>query len=169
MGDPNQFFTLFFSASIQEQPLPPVPMLQPKEPIYEELCQDTLLSRRRFKSNIDLHEPHELSQPVMMRRKSAENEFTGGRQDFPMTVRVNFGVSSSTTGNGNTEEEEEFLKPISGGGSAGQLASGTAQVSISPTFYNQLFPTKVFCAAFLDLHFGLVIFLLKENWCKSCS
>ena len=105
-------------------------MLQPKEPIYEELCQDTLLSRRRFKSNIDLHEPQELAQPVMMRRKSAENEFTGGRQDFPMTVRVNFGVNSSNgaiTGSCNTEEEEEFLKPISGGGSVGHLAAGRPQ------------------------------------------
>ena len=49
-----------FPGSIQETPLPPVPMPQPKEPIYEELCQDTLLSRRRFKSNIDLHENQDL-------------------------------------------------------------------------------------------------------------
>jgi hypothetical protein len=48
------------TGSIQETPLPPVPMSHPKEPIYEELCQDTLLSQRRFKSNIDLHENQDL-------------------------------------------------------------------------------------------------------------
>ena len=36
------------------------------------------------------------------------------------------------------------------------------QVSISLTFYEQLFCTKVFCAAFMCLHFGLEIFWLKE-------
>jgi len=36
--------------------LPPVPLLHPKEPIYEDICQETLLSNRIFKSNSDLEE-----------------------------------------------------------------------------------------------------------------
>ncbi len=32
------------------------------------------------------------------------------------------------------------------------------EMSISPTFYEQLFRTKVFCTAFLELQFGFVIF-----------
>jgi len=36
------------------------------------------------------------------------------------------------------------------------------QVSISPTFYDCLFRTKVLCTAFLYLQFGFVIF-----WCKN--
>jgi hypothetical protein len=43
------------------------------------------------------------------------------------------------------------------------------QVSISPTFYEQLFRTKVFCAAYMCLQFGPVIFLAKGFWSKSCS
>jgi len=35
-------------------------------------------------------------------------------------------------------------------------------VSISSTFYEQLFCMKVFCAAFLQLQFGFVIFLAQE-------
>ena len=99
--------------------MPPVPRQHHKEPIYEELCQDTLLSRRRFKSNIDLlHDAQqdELRQQnvVLRRRKSTENE-------FPMSVRVNFGVDNNDN-NGvgvgkvakrGNDEEEEFLKPIS--------------------------------------------------------
>jgi len=42
-------------------------------------------------------------------------------------------------------------------------------VSISPTFYEQLFCTQVFSAAFMYLQFGFVIFLAKEYWLKSCS
>ena len=40
------------------------------------------------------------------------------------------------------------------------------QVSISPTFYEQLFCTKVFFAAFLYLQFGFVIFWQKEIGAK---
>ena len=36
------------------------------------------------------------------------------------------------------------------------------QVLISPTFYNQLFCMKVFCAAFMCWQFGFVIFWRKE-------
>jgi hypothetical protein len=42
------------------------------------------------------------------------------------------------------------------------------QVSISPTFYKQLFHIKVFFATFLFLQFDLVIFLAREYWRKSC-
>jgi len=38
----------------------------------------------------------------------------------------------------------------------------SVQVSISATFYKQLFCTKVFCAAFLYLQFGFVIFWQKN-------
>jgi hypothetical protein len=34
--------------------------------------------------------------------------------------------------------------------------------SISPILYKQLFQTKVFCAAFMCLQFGLVIFWQKD-------
>jgi len=37
------------------------------------------------------------------------------------------------------------------------------QVSISPTFYEQLFHIKVFFATFLFLQFGFVIFFWQEN------
>jgi hypothetical protein len=37
------------------------------------------------------------------------------------------------------------------------------QVLISSTFYEQLFRTKVFCAAFLHLQFGIVIFFLQKH------
>ncbi len=47
------------------------------------------------------------------------------------------------------------------------LAETGSQVSISPTFYEQLFHTKVFCEAFLYLQFGFCSFLAKEYWCKS--
>jgi hypothetical protein len=35
-------------------------------------------------------------------------------------------------------------------------------VSISPTFYEQLFHTKVICAAFMCVKFGFVIFWQKD-------
>jgi hypothetical protein len=35
-------------------------------------------------------------------------------------------------------------------------------VSISPIFYEELFHTKVFCAAFMCLQFGFVIFWRKD-------
>jgi len=38
------------------------------------------------------------------------------------------------------------------------------KVSISPTFYEQLFHAKVFCAAFLHLQFGIVI-----SWQKNIA
>ncbi len=41
-------------------------------------------------------------------------------------------------------------------------------MQISPTFYEQLFCTKVFCAAFLKLQFGFVIFWQKEISAKAC-
>jgi len=36
------------------------------------------------------------------------------------------------------------------------------QVSISPTFYNKLFHTKVFCAVFHCLHFGFANFVERK-------
>ncbi len=41
-------------------------------------------------------------------------------------------------------------------------ASFYCQASISPIFYEQLFHTKVFCAAFVCLQFGFVIFWSKD-------
>jgi hypothetical protein len=40
-------------------------------------------------------------------------------------------------------------------------------VSISPIFYQQLFHTKVFCAAFMCLHIGFVIFWQKNFGAKA--
>jgi hypothetical protein len=40
-------------------------------------------------------------------------------------------------------------------------------VSISPTFYKQLFCTKVFCAAFMCLQFEFVIFWRKDLGTKA--
>jgi len=40
-------------------------------------------------------------------------------------------------------------------------------VSISPIFYKQLFHTKVFCAAFMCLQFGFVIFWQKDFGAKA--
>jgi len=40
-------------------------------------------------------------------------------------------------------------------------------VSISPIFYEQLFHTKVFCAAFMCLQFGFVIFWQKDFGTKA--
>jgi len=42
-----------------------------------------------------------------------------------------------------------------------------AKVSTSPTFYKQLFCTKVFSASFLCLQYGLVIFWQKEIGTKA--
>jgi hypothetical protein len=42
-------------------------------------------------------------------------------------------------------------------------------VSCSTTFYKQLFCMKVFCAAFMHLQFGFVIFWQKDFGAKSCS
>ena len=61
-----------------------------------------------------------------------------------------------------------------------ELNSSTAieQVSISSTFYEQLFRTKVFWAAFSYksllssfsvLTFQVCTFLVQGNWCKSCT
>jgi hypothetical protein len=41
------------------------------------------------------------------------------------------------------------------------------EVSVSPTFYEQLFSTKVFCAAFQHLQFGFVIFWKKNIGAKA--
>jgi len=41
------------------------------------------------------------------------------------------------------------------------------QVSISPTFYEQLFCTKLFCSAFLYVQVGFVIFWPKNNGAKA--
>jgi hypothetical protein len=43
----------------------------------------------------------------------------------------------------------------------------TRQVSISPIFYKQLFRTKVFCAAFMCLQFGFIIFGQKDFSAKA--
>jgi len=51
-----------------------------------------------------------------------------------------------------------WLGGVDGGGETSFLH----QVSILPKFYVRLFCTKVFCAAFLLLQFGFVIF-----WCKN--
>jgi hypothetical protein len=40
-------------------------------------------------------------------------------------------------------------------------------VSISPIFYEQLFHMKVFCAAFMWLKFGFVIFWQKDFGAKA--
>jgi hypothetical protein len=40
-------------------------------------------------------------------------------------------------------------------------------VSISPIFYEQLFHMKVFCAAFMCLQFGFVIFCRKDFGTKA--
>jgi hypothetical protein len=40
-------------------------------------------------------------------------------------------------------------------------------VSISPIFYEQLFRTKVFCATFMCLQFGFVIFWQKDFGAKA--
>ncbi len=41
------------------------------------------------------------------------------------------------------------------------------QVSISLTFYNQLFSTKLFCAAYMCLHLWFVTFLMKKIGTKA--
>jgi hypothetical protein len=46
-------------------------------------------------------------------------------------------------------------------------ASFCRQVSISPIFYEQIFYTKVFWAAFMCLQFGFVIFWRKDFGAKS--
>ncbi len=40
-------------------------------------------------------------------------------------------------------------------------------MSISPIFYEQLFQRKVFCAAFMRLQFGFVIFWRKDFGTKA--
>jgi hypothetical protein len=40
-------------------------------------------------------------------------------------------------------------------------------VSISPIFFEELFRTKVFCAAFMCLQFGFVIFWQKDFGAKA--
>jgi len=41
------------------------------------------------------------------------------------------------------------------------------KVSISPTFYERLFLTKVLCAAFIELQFGFCIFWRKNISAKA--
>jgi len=48
-----------------------------------------------------------------------------------------------------------------------KLDSNNIQVSISSTFYAQLSCTKLFCAAFLQLQFGLAIFWHKNIGAKA--
>jgi len=43
----------------------------------------------------------------------------------------------------------------------------TCLVSISPILYEQLFHTKVLCAAFMCLQFGFVIFWQKDLGAKA--
>jgi hypothetical protein len=47
------------------------------------------------------------------------------------------------------------------------LAGLSGLVSISPKFYEQLFDTKVFCAAFMCIQFGFVIFWQKDFGAKA--
>jgi hypothetical protein len=47
------------------------------------------------------------------------------------------------------------------------LLSVVHQVSISPIFYKQIFHMKVFCAAFMCLQFGFVIFWQKDFGAKA--
>jgi len=42
------------------------------------------------------------------------------------------------------------------------------EVSISPIFYQQLFCTKVLCAAFMCLQIGFVIFWREDFGAKAC-
>jgi hypothetical protein len=42
-------------------------------------------------------------------------------------------------------------------------------VSISPIFYEQIFSTKVFCAPFMCLQFGFVIFWQKDFGAKTAN
>jgi hypothetical protein len=42
-------------------------------------------------------------------------------------------------------------------------------VSISPIFYEQLFHAKAFCAAFMRLQFGFVIFWQKDFCAKAAQ
>jgi hypothetical protein len=42
-------------------------------------------------------------------------------------------------------------------------------VSISPIFYEQLFCTKAFCAAFMRLQFGFVMFWQKDFGAKAAQ
>jgi hypothetical protein len=56
------------------------------------------------------------------------------------------------------------------GGVANNLPLGDGKVvlvSISPIFYEQLFHTKVFCAACMCLQFGFVIFWRKDFGAKA--
>jgi hypothetical protein len=48
-----------------------------------------------------------------------------------------------------------------------KATSTRVQVSISPIFYEQLFHSKVFCAAFMCLQFGFVIFWQKDFGAKA--
>ncbi len=41
------------------------------------------------------------------------------------------------------------------------------QLSISPTFYKQLYLTNVFCKVFLQLQFGFVVFWQKKSGAKA--
>jgi len=43
----------------------------------------------------------------------------------------------------------------------------TIQVSISSTFYDQLFGTEVFCTVFMCLQFGFAIFCRKKTGAKA--
>ena len=47
------------------------------------------------------------------------------------------------------------------------LDRSSSQVSISPTFYEQLYCTKVLCTAFMSLQFQLVFFCRKEIGTKA--
>ncbi len=49
----------------------------------------------------------------------------------------------------------------------GRSAGGNHQVAVSPIFYEQLFRAIVFCAAFMCLQFGFVIFWQKDFAAKA--
>ncbi len=48
-----------------------------------------------------------------------------------------------------------------------KAARDIVQVSVSPTFYEQLFRMKVFCVAFMCLQFGFVFFWRKDLGTKA--
>jgi hypothetical protein len=54
-----------------------------------------------------------------------------------------------------------------GQGSHDSQGSQGSQVSISPIFYEQLFHAKAFCATFMCLQFGFVIFWQKNFGTKA--
>jgi hypothetical protein len=89
-----------------------------------------------------------------------------GGSGFPTSVGYNTeSQSDDTAGFYDINDDDgppsrgrpEFEFPAPGFGQDKDGRGGVSQVSILPLFYNQLFSTKVFCAAFMSLQFGFVI------------